>query len=125
MALKNPLAYFNTYHIFGSDSGDLDGYRTNPSNFAPNGRLDFDDIDDFAALMAAGSGGSAADMLARIQAQLRAVPEPGAMTLMVLGSFCLFLVRGERRLTCRLVIQAKNWTQIEQLARIWRFSRGR
>ena len=67
LALKNPLAYFNSYHIFGSDSGDLDGYRTNPSNFAPNGRLDFDDIDDFAALMAAGSGGSAADMLARIQ----------------------------------------------------------
>jgi hypothetical protein len=100
LALSNPNTYHSIYGIFGNSLGDVDGWATN--QFAPNGKLDFDDIDDFAALIAAGtpmgSGASVASIRAEILRDL-GVPEPTSAFLLVCGG-CALVLRGARRLIC-------------------------
>ena len=100
LALSNPNAYHTKYGIFGNSLGDVDGWASD--QFAPNGKLDFDDIDDFAALIAAGtpmgSGASVASIRAEILRDL-GVPEPTSAFLLVCGG-CVLALCGSRRLCC-------------------------
>jgi hypothetical protein len=83
LALRDPVAYEQQFFIEGSVLGDLDD----------NGRLDFDDIDEFAELIAeSGAASSYQSAMAAIAGQLQ-VPEPSSNALasiMVVFSFILY-----------------------------------
>ena len=81
-ALRDLDAYFETYFTFTSSGGDLDGIGT--PEFQPNGRVDFDDIDDFVKLVSAGSGASPAFIMAELQRQLT-VPEPSSIAFVLIS----------------------------------------
>ena len=88
--------YYEDYLTFTSAGGDLDGLAD--GQFNPNGRIDFDDIDDFVALVAgSGSGANYADVLAEIYSQLNA-PEPSSGLLCLGGAG--MMAAGVRRRTC-------------------------
>ncbi len=72
LALTDPLEYFNQYFIFGDQSGDIDD----------DGDIDFDDIDNFAALI---PGMSTTQVLAAIRGMPEQVPEPGTWPLLLVG----------------------------------------
>ncbi|MGI9457803.1 MAG: PEP-CTERM sorting domain-containing protein, partial [Aeoliella sp.] len=74
--------YFNENFIFGDQSGDIDD----------NGRLDFDDIDPFAALI---PGMTSAQVLAAINGMPSAVPEPG--TCLLLGGGVLLILTATKK----------------------------
>ena len=80
VALRNIDAYYEDFLVFTSSGGDLDGLSD--GQFHPNGRIDFDDIDDFAALVSgSGSGASYSRVVAAILAQAN-VPEPSTAVLL-------------------------------------------
>jgi hypothetical protein len=84
LALRNPDAYCNSHSVCGSQSGNMDGM---------NG-LDFDDIDEFAtALQNRGIPFAAA----AIERAFAGVPEPGTMTLAVVGALGGFAICLQRR----------------------------
>jgi hypothetical protein len=90
-ALRTPTTYhqytWNTIVkiIFANDAGNVDGL---------NNGLDFDDIDDFALVVAgSGSGATVASVLAAIEAALHAVPEPSSSTSWFIGA-CLVAFTG-------------------------------
>ena len=86
VALRDLDRYYEDYLTFTSAGGDLDGLAD--GQFHPNGRIDFDDINDFAILMSgAGSGQTYANILAAIAAE-QFVPEP-ASCLLCLWGICL------------------------------------
>jgi hypothetical protein len=81
-ALNSPFGYFSSYFIFGNESGDIND----------DGRLDFDDIKAFAMLMGqSGSGATAPQIEALIDAQLHNVPEPATCWLFLVGG-CILLI---------------------------------
>jgi hypothetical protein len=92
MALTNPVGYYggcSKCDDFGRGPGDLDF----------NGRLDFDDIDDFARLM----GISQAAVLAAIQAEMQRVPEPPSLALaLCAGSLSAIVICQRYKSNCRL-----------------------
>ena len=85
LALRNPTAYCNTHPVCGSQSGNMDGSESG---------LDFDDIDEFAqALRDRGVPFAAA----AIERAFAGVPEPGTMTLAVVGALGGFAISLQRR----------------------------
>ena len=94
LALTDPDEYFDAYFISGSEPGDID----------LDGILDFDDIDDFVALLNAElpEGFSMAQMMEIIQAA-QPVPEPTGLVLSLAGCFLLCPSRRPRRcMPCHL-----------------------
>ena len=110
-ALRDLDAYFETYFTFTSAGGDLDGIGT--PEFQPNGRVDFDDIDDFVKLVSAGSGASPAFIMAEIERQL-AVPEPSSLLLFIFA-VTLFAAYDRRRKCCQCGAVAKVFDLFEKL----------
>ena len=83
VALRDLDRYYEDYLTFTSAGGDLDGLAD--GQFHPNGRIDFDDINDFAALVAgSGSGANFDGIVAAIYAQAIA-PEPSSGLLFLSG----------------------------------------
>jgi autotransporter-associated beta strand protein len=81
-ALLNPAAYDAAHPQLGLD------YRPIVGNADTNGVMDFDDIDDFVALLEPGPGASLAAVLAAINAELQ-VPEPPSVLFIACGSYLL------------------------------------
>ncbi len=92
-ALTDPLEYFNQYFIFGDQSGDIDD----------DGDIDFDDIDNFAALI---PGMSTTQVLAAIRGMPEQVPEPGMGG--IVGCFLAPLAIG-RRLSSRQTYRTRHF----------------
>ena len=94
-ALRDPDAYMDTYLVFSLSSGDLDGIAD--GGYHGNGRIDFDDIDDFVSLMSGtGSGVTYLSMLTAIESYGR-VPEPSAGVLSLLGGVLICAVVPRRK----------------------------
>ena len=83
IALTNPELYVNTYGIEADEAGDID------DDFD----IDFDDIDDFVALI---PGMSMAEMMEIIRAAQR-VPEPAGLTQCLVSCCLLFRTKRGRR----------------------------
>ena len=83
LALKNPEAYRNETGMEPNDAGNVDGF----------GKLDFDDIDDFAMKL-----NMSTTTLINIMSGLQNVPEPGSMCLIICFAVSQFL---SRRTFCR------------------------
>jgi hypothetical protein len=73
--------------IFANDAGNVDG---------SNNGLDFDDIDDFAMMVAGSGAASFAEVLAAIDAEFHAVPEPMAAAMLVSGGWMLLAIGSVR-----------------------------
>jgi hypothetical protein len=94
-ALRTPTTYhiyfWNTFlprlMIFANDAGNVDG---------SNNGLDFDDIDDFAMMVAGSGAASFAEVLAAIDAEFHAVPEPMAAAMLVSGGWMLLAIGSVR-----------------------------
>jgi hypothetical protein len=91
-ALANRKAYYNSKQannacicISGDISGDVNG----------NGRLDFGDIRTFAMMVSGSGSASYTEVLARIEFDLRNVPEPSTTVLLLCG-IGMLLVGGMR-----------------------------
>jgi hypothetical protein len=93
LALTKPPEYHSAFGLFGTAPGDLDGWGT--PGFSPNGRLDFDDIRGFRALMAS-QGVPTAGLAAAIAALQGEVPEPSALVLLLGTGIIAVLVRRQR-----------------------------
>jgi hypothetical protein len=77
IGLINPNRFFDLVFADAGYAADIDD----------NNRLDFDDIDDFAALLP--SGGNSLDIvMAAIERQRAFVPEPSATSLTLAGGLC-------------------------------------
>jgi hypothetical protein len=99
LGLRNPLAYRSTYGVSAATAGSLDGYAINgfdPLTYAPDNDLDFDDINDFAALMAGVSGMGQGGVLDRLHMYL-SVPEPASAVLFAVGSYTILAGSVRRR----------------------------
>lgn len=82
LALTRPFDYFSSFFIFGSESGDLNH----------DGRIDFDDIQDFSNLIS-GTGATMGDIMSAIERAQQPVPEPGAWVIISCMSAIIFLCR--------------------------------
>jgi hypothetical protein len=93
LALTKPAEYHSSFGLFGTAPGDLDGWGT--PGFSPNGRLDFDDIRGFSALMAS-QGVPTAGLAAAIAALKAEVPEPSAIVLLLGGGIGYMVAQARR-----------------------------
>jgi T5SS/PEP-CTERM-associated repeat protein len=85
LALTKPLEYHRDNGVSGQAAGDLDGYDPATMTSSGNGRLDFDDIDDFVLLINQQTGASTTGILAALDRHLQWVPEPSSLSSLVLS----------------------------------------
>jgi hypothetical protein len=92
--LINPNRFFDLVFADAGSAADVGGPNGNP-----DGKLDFDDIDEFAALMSGSGTSNSMDIIMdAIERQRALVPEPSAVMLTVIcGLCCVQRFRRRRR----------------------------